>query len=167
VKWRLHGGLNRKALLGGEQAGQAVVWVAVMLPLFLSVVGLAADGGIVFSARRELQNVADSAARAGAMQVDQQVYRASSGATVVLDLAGARQVAAQYVASQGPEMVAAIAADSRQVVVQVGREVPTSFLRLVGDRRCARHRHGFGRGAIRCRERQSLGGGGEWDLKKR
>ncbi len=114
------------------QGGQAILWVAVMLPLFLSVVGLAIDGGIVFGARRELQNVADSAARAGAMQVDQEAYRASSGSIVVLDLAAARQVAAEYVASQSGQVSAVIEAEPRRVVVQVSREVPTGFLRLAG-----------------------------------
>jgi len=114
------------------QDGQAIVWTAVMLPLFLSVVGLAVDAGIVFDARRELQNVADSAARAGAMQVDQQAYRASSGATVVLDQAAARQVAAEYAASQGRGLAATIAVEPQRVVVQASREVPTSFLRLAG-----------------------------------
>jgi Flp pilus assembly protein TadG len=102
------------------QDGQAIVWAAVMLPLFLSVVGLTVDAGIVFDARRELQNVADSAARAGAMQVDQQAYRASSGSTVVLDQAAARRVAAT------------IAVEPQRVVVQASSEVPTSFLRLAG-----------------------------------
>lgn len=114
-----------------KHSGQAIVWVAVMLPLFLSVVGLAIDGGIVFNARRELQNVADSAARAGAMQVDQRVYRESSGATVVLDQAVARQVAAEYVASQGTGLSGAVAAEPQRVMVEVSREVPTSFLRIV------------------------------------
>gem|GEM_PF-5201525 len=73
MKHRLSRHLSRMGLSVGEQSGQLVVWTAVMLPLFLSVIGLAADGGIAFGARRELQNVADSAARAGAMQVDQRV----------------------------------------------------------------------------------------------
>jgi len=132
VKHRLSRHLSRMGLSVGEQSGQLVVWTAVMLPLFLSVIGLAADGGIAFGARRELQNVADSAARAGAMQVDQRVYRESSGATVVLDQAVAREVAAQYVSSQRAALVATIAAERQQVVVQVGRDMPTSFLRLVG-----------------------------------
>ena len=132
MKWRLSRYLSRMGLLAGKQSGQLIVWTAVMLPLFLSVVGLAADGGIIFSARRELQNVADSAARAGAMQVDQRVYRESSGATVVLDQAVAREVAAQYVVSQGTGLAATIGAEPQQVVVQLGRDVPTSFLRLVG-----------------------------------
>ena len=83
-----------------EDAGQAIVWVAVMLPLFLSIVGLAIDGGIVFSARRELQNVADGAARAGAMQIDERAYRESAGQRLVLDTDGARQAAGAYVARQ-------------------------------------------------------------------
>ncbi len=123
---------NETAISTTGERGQAIVWVAVMLPLFLSVIGLAIDGGIVFSYRRELQNVADSAARAGAMQIDQQVYRDSAGETVVLDVAGAQQVAAEYLASQGAGLSGTIAADQRQVVVQVGRDAPTSFLRLVG-----------------------------------
>ena len=116
------------------QRGQAIVWVVVMLPLFLSVIGLAIDGGMVFNTRRALQNVADAAARAGAMQIDQQVYRETSGATVVLDTASAREVAGAYLVEQGLELSAAITAEPRRVVVQVSREVPTSFLRLLGLR---------------------------------
>lgn len=124
--------LKLRALSDSAKSGQAIVWVAVMMPFFLSVVGLAIDGGIVFSARRELQNVADSAARAGAMQIDQRVYRDSSGATVALDASAARQVAAEYLASQAPGLAATITAEPQRTVVQVSREVPTGFLRLVG-----------------------------------
>lgn len=117
--------------LARAEAGQALVWAAVMLPLFLSVIGLAIDAGTIFDARRELQNVADSAARAGAMQIDQTVYRQSSGATVVLDTAAARQAASEYAASQG-NVAATVDVAPQQVVVHVSRDVPLSFLRLVG-----------------------------------
>lgn len=134
------------------QSGQIIVWVAVMLPLFLSVIGLAIDGAIVFGQRRELQNVADSAARAGAMQVDEDTYRESSGTNLVLDLGAARQVAAEYLASQAPDLGATIGAEPRRVVVQVRREISTSFLRLVGidtveitAGSIAEVRHGIGR----------------------
>lgn len=123
---------RRSAFSRSGESGQAIVWAAVMLPLFFAIIGLAIDGGVVFSARRELQSVADSAARAGAMQVDQQAYRASAGANVVLDEGAARQVAAEYVASQGLGMSAVISAEPRRVVVQVSHDMPTSFLRLVG-----------------------------------
>src|SRR4051794_32487841 len=114
------------------QRGQAIVWTAVMLPLFLAVVGLAIDGGLVFSARRELQNVADSAARAGAQQIDVQAYRQSRGRTVALDASAAGDVAAQYAANQGVSADAGIEADPLRVQVLVSRDVQTSFLRLVG-----------------------------------
>lgn len=107
-------------------------WVAVMMPFFLTAIGLTLDGGLVFDARRELQNTADAAARAGAMQVDQQVYRDSNGATVVLDQGSARATAAQYVASQGPDLQAIISSDDQHVLVSVSRDVPTNFLRIAG-----------------------------------
>jgi uncharacterized membrane protein len=109
-----------------------LAWAAVMMPFFFAVVGLTVDGGTVFDARRELQNTADSAARAGAGQIDQQVYRASNGASVVLDQASARVTAAQYVASQGADLNAVISSDDQHVLVSVSRDVPTNFLRLAG-----------------------------------
>jgi uncharacterized membrane protein len=112
--------------------GQAVVWAAVMMPLFLSAVGLAIDGGVVFKAERQLQNVADGAARAGAMQIDQQTYRATSGATLQLDADKARQTAAQYLSAQASNVSGQVTADPQQVVVQVKEQVPTSFIRIVG-----------------------------------
>ena len=90
----------RIALLLSGQPGQVMVWVAVMLPLFLSVVGLAVDAGSVFAGRRELQNTADGAARAGAGQIDVNAYRQSSDGALVLDGARARQAAADYLANE-------------------------------------------------------------------
>ncbi len=127
--WQIRGVWKR---FPRAESGQALVWAAVMLSLFLSVIGLSIDAGTIFDARRELQNVADSAARAGAMQIDQNTYRASSGATVMLDPAAAHAAAAQYVESQGTGFTVAIDVASQRVVVQVSRSVPTSFLRLVG-----------------------------------
>ena len=115
-----------------RERGQVIVWVAVMLPLFLSIIGLTIDGGLVFSARRELQNAADSAARAGAMQVDERAYRESGGERVVLDESSARRVAAEYLGGTGAGLDASVATESQRVVVEVSREVPTSFMRLAG-----------------------------------
>jgi Flp pilus assembly protein TadG len=109
-----------------------IVWVAVMLPLFFSVVGLAIDAGSVFAARRELQNAADGAARAGAMQLDIDVYRQSSGEDLVLDAARARQIAAEYLTGEPTEVTATVTADRDRIRVEARREVATSFLQLVG-----------------------------------
>ena len=123
---------SRRRGRGGE-SGQALVWAAVMLPfLFIPIVGLTVDGGIVFDARRELQNAADAAARAGAMQVDVRTYRESAGTRVVLDQASARQIASEYLAGHSPGLSGSVATDAQRVVVEVSRDVPTSFLRIVG-----------------------------------
>lgn len=116
------------------RSGQALVWVAVMLPFFLSIVGLAIDGGMVFDARRKLQNVADGAARAGAIQIDPAAYRASGGTRVVLDETKARDVAASYVVAEGDGISATITTSPQQVVVTASQPVALSFLRLVGLR---------------------------------
>ena len=109
--------------------GQALLWVALMLPFFLTIVGLALDGGALFAARRQAQNVADAAARAGAQQIDIDRYRASD--EIVLDRAMARGVAREYVAGLGG-LEATIGASEREVTVTVRRDVPLSFLRLLG-----------------------------------
>ena len=113
-------------------AGSAIVWVAVILPLFVSLVGLAIDGGVVFNARRELQNVADAAARAGAMQIDEGIYRASSGTIVVLATGRAEAVARDYLEVNGSRQTADIRASADRVVVTLTTSVSTAFLRLVG-----------------------------------
>ncbi len=120
-------------LLGRQRRqGQILIWVALMLPLFLSIIGLAIDGGIAFAERRELQNDADGAARAGAMQIDQQIYRSSRGATVVLDQNAAHAAAIDYLSSQGSTFTAKVDVQSGQIDVQLTRSMPTAFVRLVG-----------------------------------
>lgn len=109
--------------------GQALLWVALLLPVFLSIIGLAIDGGIVFAARRQAQNIADAAARAGAQEIDIQRYRDSG--EVALDAGWARYEARRYAAGLGaPD--ASINVAENQVEVVVRRDVPLSFLRLVG-----------------------------------
>jgi Flp pilus assembly protein TadG len=105
-----------------------------MLPLFLAVVGLAIDGGLVFNARRDLQNVADAAARAGAMQIDEAVYRLTE--EVVLDGTRATLVAAEYLEDHGDGRTYRITVEPadtpRRVLVEVEDEIPTAFMRLAG-----------------------------------
>jgi Flp pilus assembly protein TadG len=124
-----------------------------MLPLFLAIVGLAVDGGLVFSARRELQNVADSAARAGAQQIDVRAYRESRGRSVVLDEAAARRVVAEYAATQGARHDIQVVVEPSRIQVDVSRDALISFMRLVGVERVrvtaaatAEVRHGIERG---------------------
>jgi len=112
-----------------RQRGQVVVWVAVMLPFLLSIIGLASDGGVVFEQRRELQAIADGAARTGANQLDQHSYRVSGA--LLLDPVVARDRAEAYLATQPTGLTGTVEADQQRVVVRVRRQVPTSFLRIV------------------------------------
>jgi uncharacterized membrane protein len=115
--------------LRGEEAGQVIVLVAILMVGLVAVVGLVTDGGLVFSQRRDLQNVADAAALAGAMQIDEDAYRASG--EVVLDESAARQAAVGYLRSEG-EMAYSVVVGPTHVDVSVSRQASTGFLRVVG-----------------------------------
>src|ERR1700730_7909283 len=80
--------------------GQALVWCTLALPLFLSIAGLAIDGGVLLASRRQLQSVADGAARAGATRLDMDRLRSSGRADIQLDQVLARQAAATYLDQQ-------------------------------------------------------------------
>jgi uncharacterized membrane protein len=113
----------------GEERGQVMVFAAILMTGLVSVVGLVTDGGIVFSQRRDLQNAADAAALAGAMQIDERAYRASG--QVVLDEGAAREAATRYLQDEdGIDYTVRVSAEG--VEVSVSRHASTSFLRLVG-----------------------------------
>ena len=114
--------------LRGDE-GQVLVMVALMMVGVVSVVGLVSDGGLVFAQRRDLQNVADAAAAAGAMQIDEAVYRSTG--EVVLDEQFARDAAALYLdAERDLDYVVSVLSD--RVEVAVSRRATTGFLRVIG-----------------------------------
>src|SRR5438477_12689451 len=88
------------ALMRRRSAAQALVWLTLALPLFVSSAGLAIDGGVLLASRRQVQSVADGAARAGATRLDLQRLRDSGGTEVQLDTALATQAAATYSADR-------------------------------------------------------------------
>lgn len=114
-----------------DEGGQALILVALFLVGLIAVAGLVADGGLVLAQRRDLQNVADAAAAAGAMQIDEAAYRASGGALIVLDPDAAQQAAIGYlVRENGTEY--AVETTDESVAVAVTRIAPTAFLRVLG-----------------------------------
>jgi uncharacterized membrane protein len=114
----------------GER-GQVLVLVALLLVGLVAVAGLVTDGGVVFTQRRDLQNIADGAALAGAMQVDENAYRSSGGANVVLDQGAAYQAAVEYLQGEGDSNYS-VRASTTGVDVQVSRRAATAFLRIIG-----------------------------------
>jgi Flp pilus assembly protein TadG len=118
--------------LQSDERGQVMVFVAILMMGLISVVGLVTDGGIVFSQRRDLQNAADAAALAGAMQIDEKAYRSSG--QVVLDERAAREAAVQYIQDEGG-LDYSVQVSPSGVEVSVSRQASTSFLRIVGINR--------------------------------
>ena len=112
-----------------DDEGQVLVMVALMMVGVVSVVGLVSDGGLVFAQRRDLQNVADAAAAAGAMQIDEATYRSTG--EVVLDERLAREAAALYLDGEG-DLDYVVSVLSGRVEVSVSRQATTSFLRVIG-----------------------------------
>ena len=120
-------------------SAQALVWMTLMLPVFVSLAGLVVDGGVLLSSHRQLQSLADGAARAGATRLDQARLRDSGGADVQLDRSNAADTARAYVFDalggsirvwqQAPMVL--VDAGVRRVQVVVRTTVSTAFLRVV------------------------------------
>lgn len=116
---------------GRAWAGQSTILMVAMALALLAFVGLLYDAGNVVAARRELQNAADSAARAGADALDERNYRRLEGQGS--DAYGfgkgiAEATARQYLAAQGITD-GEVDAGGRAVIVRVRRTVPTILLR--------------------------------------
>lgn len=132
-----------------EDDGQVMILVAILMVGLVAVVGLVTDGGMVFTQRRDLQNVADAAALAGASQIDQNAYRASAGETVSLDQSAAYDASVSYLEQEGG-LDYAVTVAPQQVDVSVSRRATTGFLRVLGingvdinARATAEPRHGI------------------------
>jgi len=100
-----------------REEGQILVLTLIMMLGLLAVLGLVADGGLVFARHRELQATADAAARAGAAQLDETVYRASNGRTAQLDPTLARQAARDYLRASAFDGEVQVTADAGSVTV--------------------------------------------------
>ena len=116
---------------GRRHRAQAMAWFVVMLPLFLSVIGLAIDGEAVLYAHRRAQGAADGAARTAATHVQVGHFRAQPGAPDVLDPRAAQNAVASYIAQVYPDLQVSAAADEQHVVVIVTQQVALTFLQLV------------------------------------
>lgn len=117
-----------------EESGQTAVLVAVTILGLLAIAGLVIDGGVLFSARRGLQSLADGAARAGAMAIDEASLRQSGGASVILDPLIAEQAVADYLEANEFDGSFNTSADTRSVNVVLHAPHRTILVSLVGVR---------------------------------
>lgn len=112
-----------------DESGQILPLVTVTLVGLLAVVGLVLDAGLLFNSRRNLQGIADAAARAGAGAIDAPAYRASQGRRVTLDPTLARRHALRRLSGV---RVMRLEAFADRVEVKVARSQRLLLLHIVG-----------------------------------
>lgn len=113
-----------------EEAGGVAPLVAVMLLGLLAVAALVVDGGVLFAARRDVQGLADGAARAGAMAVDEDWLRETE--EVRLDPGKAEGSARAYLGAAGFGGAASVDADILSVTVHLSDARSTVMMGLLG-----------------------------------
>jgi Flp pilus assembly protein TadG len=112
--------------------GQILVLTVVVALALLAILGLVADGGLVLARHRELQGVADAAARAGAAQLDEASYRASNGRTATLNPTQAQAAAGRYLRTVKFSGQANIVAIPSQVTIGLSEVVRPIIFSSVG-----------------------------------
>jgi len=110
------------------ERGAISVFLAVLVPGLLLIIGLAVDGGAKVAAAQRANAIADEAARAGGQALD--VSAALTG-EVRVDPAAAVAAAQDYLARNGvPGTVTVVDGDTLYVTTSITQ--PTTFLGLIG-----------------------------------
>jgi Flp pilus assembly protein TadG len=112
--------------------GQILVLTLIVALALLAILGLVADGGLLFARHRDLQSLADAAARAGAAQLDEAAYRASNGQTAQLNPAKAKAATARYLRASGFAGRASVSATTSQVTVGLAEAIRAPIFNIVG-----------------------------------
>jgi uncharacterized membrane protein len=113
-----------------KESGAVAPLVAVMLLGLLAVAALVVDGGVLFAARRDLQGLADGAARAGAMAVDIETLRETE--QVRLAPVDAEAAAHEYLRAVGYGGTSSVSADILSVTVHLSDARSTVMMGLLG-----------------------------------
>lgn len=111
-----------------DERGQVTAMWAILALALLVLGGLVYDGGQILTARRDANNLARQAARAGAQELDENSVRAGDP---TLDPAAAEAAARDYLARRNVTPIAVNVIDST-VTVTVSLTQPTPLLALVG-----------------------------------
>lgn len=111
-----------------RERGQVTALTAVLAVALLALGALIFDGGQILTARRDADNLARQAARAGAQQLD--IGQARAG-TFTLDTAAAEQAARAYLADHGVDPITVRVTGDR-VEVTVALTQATPLLSILG-----------------------------------
>lgn len=119
---------TRRLLHTSADRGSATAFVAILAVALMAVAGLVLDAGLALSAKAQAMDAAQSAARAGANQLDLTIYRNTS--TPVILPAAAQTAASQWLAAVGINGTAT--ATTTHVTVEVFVNQPTQILTAIG-----------------------------------
>jgi Flp pilus assembly protein TadG len=120
-----------------NEDGQTVILAALCFPVLLGFLGLAADVGILTIARDKAQSAADSAALAGAAELNYGDYTAAAQAAAALngytDAANGTTISVNPSGNSTPTpLYGAYAGQAGYLEVIVSQSQPTYFMRVFG-----------------------------------
>ena len=114
-----------------DERGYATILALGLSMVAFAVTGLAVDGTRAFLLRRTLQNIADSAALAGASEIDAASFY-KSGGDIELDEETVVSTSLDYARERPVSLETDVRVVSGRVTVTVASRSPTLFLRLLG-----------------------------------
>jgi Flp pilus assembly protein TadG len=113
---------------GRSERGSVGPFILILLPALVGLAGLAYDGGMLFAGRREVNNLAAAAARAGTNDLEEaSIY---AGDPVMAN--SAEGSAMTFALSHGADSAAATRLDPKLLRVTVTARVELVFLGLFG-----------------------------------
>jgi hypothetical protein len=118
---------------GAYARAQGAVWFAFVVMVLVLMVGVLADGGLLFATYRRAALLADRAASAGAGALDPAAMRANPSGPARLDPARATAVAAAYVTRHQPDAIPDVQATPDRIVVRVKLSVPVILVHALGQ----------------------------------
>ena len=118
----------RRVSVEGEDRGSVTVYTLVLVVALLGFAGLVLDAGLAVATKVQAISTAQSAARAGARDLDLIALRTNG--TIRIDPAAAEATARDWLARSGVTGTVQATPDAVTVVVRTSRR--TQLLRLVG-----------------------------------
>jgi Flp pilus assembly protein TadG len=129
-----------------SDSGQIAVFTLALLGLLLALGGLIYDGGTALDTKTQAVDMAESAARAGAQQLDLTALRERAILTPSLD--PTRAVAAARAFLTRAHLDGTASATTAQVTVTVTTTVHTHLLAVIGVRTLTIHAHATARPVV-------------------
>ena len=116
-----------------RRRAQGTVWFALVVMVLVLMVGVLADGGLLFATYRRAALLADSAASAGAGVLDLGALRADPSGPPRLDPARATAAATAYVIRHQPDAIPDVQTTPDRIVVRVTLSVPVIIVHSFGQ----------------------------------